>query len=124
MRLTESKIRQIIREELLRLSEQNDPKSPSMDDLEFMSDDRIAYEQWANLNGKSSTEVQSVFIDYIADQNLESNEDLQKKLAKELGFDYAAVSAAIKGESKADDSTNQNLKILDLEQVVEAISKI
>lgn len=124
MKISEDKVRQIIREELIRLAEQDAPKSPSMNDLEFMSDDRIAYEQWAKLNGYETTEVESVLISYITDQNLESNHDLHKKLAKELGFSHADMMDKIKDDSKVDRDTKQNEKILDIAQVIEAISKI
>ena len=124
MKISEDKVRQIIREELIRLAEQDDPKSPSMNDLEFMSDDRIAYEQWAKLNGHETTEVESVLIDYIVDQSLESNHDLHKKLAKEFGFSHADMMDKIEGDPREDRDTRQSEKILDLEQVIEAISKI
>ena len=38
MKITESNVRKIVREELLRLMEQEDPKPEKLDDLEFYSE--------------------------------------------------------------------------------------
>ena len=123
MKLSESKIRTIVREELLRLMEQDEPKAPSLDDLEFMSDERVAYEQWASRHGHPSAEVQSVLADYIVDQRLENAHDLHKKLCKELGFDHDALMARIQ-VSDPDAEAEEDTRELDLARVVEAISKL
>ena len=126
MKITEANVRKIIREELLRLMEQDEGKSPSLDDLEFMSDERVAYEQWAARHGHPSTKIQSVLVDYFVSQNLEDDHDLHDKLAKELGFDHDKIMADIEGKLPVDtdDSTEENARELSLAQVVEAISKI
>ena len=126
MKITEANVRKIIREELLRLMEQDEGKSPSLDDLEFMSDERVAYEQWAARHGHPSTKIQSVLVDYFVSQNLEDDHDLHDKLAKELGFDHDKIMADIEGKLPVDTdtSTEENARELSLAQVVEAISKI
>ena len=126
MKITEANVRKIIREELLRLMEQDEGKSPSLNDLEFMSDERVAYEQWASRHGHPSTKIQSVLVDYFVSQNLEGDHDLHKKLSKELGFDHDEVMADIEGKLpvETDASTEENARELSLSQVVEAISKI
>ena len=126
MKITESNVRKIVREELLRLMEQDEAEAPALDDLEFMSDERVAYEQWVKLNRIPSAEVQSVMVDYIVDQNLHADHDLHDKLAKEFGFDHDKIMAAVKGKLPADvdASTEEDVRQLDLAQVVEAISKI
>ena len=48
MQMSESNVRRIVREELIRLMEQEEPKAPSLDDLKFSSEERVAYEQWAS----------------------------------------------------------------------------
>ena len=126
MMISEDKVRKIIREELLKLMEQEEPKPPALNDLEFMSDERITYEQWASRHGHSSAEVQSVLVDYIIHQGLQDNHDLHKALAKELGFDHAALGSAILGKLPTDtnSATEEDARELSLAQVVEAISKI
>lgn len=123
MKLSESKVREIVREELMRLMEQDEPKPPSLDDLEFMSDERVAYEKWAASHGHPSAEVQSVLADYIVDQKLENAHDLHKKLCKELGFDHDALMARI-GVSDPDEEADEDARELDLARVVEAISNL
>ena len=123
MKLSESKVRNIVREELLRLMEQEDPKPATLDDLEFMSSERVAYEQWASRHGHPSAEVESVLADYIVDQNLENAHDLHKKLCKELGFDHGDLMARIEVDD-ADAETDEDTRELDLARVVEAISKL
>ena len=126
MKISESNVRRIIREELLRLMEQDEGKSPSLDDLEFMSDERVAYEQWAARHGHTSTKVRSTLVDYFVSQDLENDHDLHKKLAKEFGFEHDDIMADIKGKLAVDtdSSTEENARELSLAQVVEAISKI
>lgn len=126
MKLSESNVRRIVREELLRLMEQEEPKAPSLDDLEFASKERVAYEQWANLHGHPSAEVQSVLADYIVDQKLHDSHDLHKKLCKELGFDHDELMAAVQGKLSAetDSDTEESVRQLDLDQVMEALQKL
>lgn len=126
MKITESNVRKIIREELIRLMEQDEGKSPELKDLEFMSDERIAYEEWAARHGHPSTKVQSVLVDYFVDQNLEDDHDLHDKLAKEFGFDHDKIMAGIEGRLPVDTDpeTEESARQLSLAQVVEAISKI
>lgn len=126
MKMTESNVRRLVREELIRLMEQEDPKAPSLDDLEFMSDERVAYEQWASRHGHPSAEVQSVLADYIVDQKLESSHDLHKKLCKELGFDHGDLMAAVERKlpTDAEAETEESARRLDIQQVVEAISNL
>ena len=106
--------------------EQDEGKSPSLDDLEFMSDERVAYEQWAARHGHTSTKVRSTLVDYFVSQDLENDHDLHKKLAKEFGFEHDDIMADIKGKLAVDtdSSTEENARELSLAQVVEAISKI
>lgn len=103
--------------------EQEDPKPATLDDLEFMSSERVAYEQWASRHGHPSAEVESVLADYIVDQNLENAHDLHKKLCKELGFDHGDLMARIEVDD-ADAETDEDTRELDLARVVEAISKL
>ena len=123
MKLSESRVRKIVREELLRLMEQEAPKPASLDDLEFMSNERVAYEEWARRHGHPSAEVESVLADYIVDQKLENSHDLHKKLCKELGFDHDALMARI-GSSDSDAESDEDARELDLARVVEAISNL
>jgi len=126
MKITESNVRKIIREELLRLMEQDEPKPKKLDDLEFASEERIAYEQWVSLNRLPSSEVQSTMVDYLIDQKLQGATDLHKKLADEFGFNHDELMAKIEGRLPKDEdpSAEQSSKELDLQQVVEAISKL
>ena len=123
MKITEDNVRRIIREELLRLMEQEDPKAPSIDDLDFMSGERADYETWAHLNRYTTTSVRSTLVDYIVQNELQGNEDLRKSLSKELGFDDSAVEKDIQAKSHSD-SDDENARELDLAQVVEAISRL
>tara|TARA_B100001094_G_scaffold316335_1_gene357419 strand:- start:2250 stop:2630 length:381 start_codon:yes stop_codon:yes gene_type:complete len=126
MKISESNVRKIVREELLRLMEQEEPKAKKLDDLEFKSSERSAYEQWASSNGHISPEVQSVLVSYLIDQGLEKHHDLHDKLAKELGFSHDNIMAALENRlpKEEDEETKQSSKILDLERVVEEISKL
>lgn len=126
MKISESNVRKIVRQELLRIMEQEEPKAKNLDDLEFMSSERVAYERWAAANGAVSPEVRSVFVGYLIDQGLEKQEDLHKSLSKEFGFDAAAVSADLEKQLPKDEEAEaaQSAKILDLQKVVEEISKL
>ena len=126
MMISEDNVRKIIREELIRLMEQDEGKSPSLNDLEFMSDERVDLERWASRHGHMTTKVMSVLIDYLVHQKLEGAKELQKKLAKELGFDQKDIDAALEGKlrNEADPETEENARVLNLSQVVEAISKL
>jgi len=126
MKISESNVRKIVREELLRIMEQEEPKAKSVDDLEFMSKERIAYETWAAQNGVVSPEIKSSLINYLVDQGLEKHHDLHKSLAKELGFSHDDIMASLESRlpKEEDAATTQSNKILDLEKVVEEISKL
>ncbi len=125
MKITEGNVRKIIREELLRLMEQEDPKPAKLDDLEFASEERVAYEQWVKLNRLPSSEVRSVMVDYFIDQGLTQAHDLHKKLGDEFGFDHDTMMADMKAKLPQEDSeTEEESRELDLQQVVEAISKL
>lgn len=127
MNISESNVRKIVREELLKLMEQDEAKAPSIDDLDFMSDERAEYERWASRHGHVSAEVRSVFVDYLLANGLASNEDLRKKLSKEIGFDDAAVTDDVmkrQTSEEVDPATEESSRELSLAQVVEAISKL
>ena len=126
MKITESNVRKIVREELLRLMEQDDPKPKKLDDLEFASEERVAYEQWVAQNRRVSSEVKSTLVDYFIDQGLEGAHDLHQKLADEFGFEHDELMAAMERRlpKEEDPGTEESAKELDLQQVVEAISKL
>jgi len=126
MKITESNVRKIVREELLRLMEQEDPKPKKLDDLEFASEERVAYEQWVALNRRVSSEVKSTMVDYFIDQGLQGTHDVHKKLADEFGFDHDDLMAAMERRlpKEEDPETEQSAKELGLQQVVEAIAKL
>ena len=126
MKITESNVRKIVREELLRLMEQEDPKPKKLDDLEFASEERVAYEQWVALNRLPSSEVRSALVDYFIDQNLQDNHELHKKLADEFGFDHDDLMAAMERRlpKEEDPETEESAKELELQQVMEALSKL
>ncbi len=126
MKITESNVRKIVREELLRLMEQEDPKPKKLDDLEFASEERVAYEQWVALNRLPSSEVRSALVDYFIDQNLQDNHELHKKLADEFGFDHDDLMAAMERRlpKEEDPEAEESAKELDLQQVMEALSKL
>ncbi len=126
MKITESNVRKIIREELLRLMEQEDPKPAKLDDLEFASEERVAYETWVKQNRQVSSEVKSTMVDYFIDQGLQDAHDLHQKLADEFGFDHDELMAAMERRlpKEEDPATEQNAKNLDLEEVMEALQKL
>ena len=126
MKISENNVRKIIREELLRLMEQDEPKPKKIDDLDFASDERVAYEQWAAQNRAVTSLTQSTLVDYLVDQKLAKDSDLCKKLSDELGFDEASVMAAIEKRlpKEEDPETEESARELDLQQVVEAIAKL
>lgn len=127
MNISESNVRKIVREELMKLMEQDEAKAPSIDDLDFMSDERAEYERWASRHGHVSAEVRSVFVDYLLANELTSNEDLRKKLSKEIGFDDAAVLDDVmkrQSSEEVDPATEESSRELSLAQVVEAISEL
>ena len=126
MKITESNVRKIVREELLRLMEQEDPKPKKLDDLEFASEERVAYEQWVALNRLPSSEVRSALVDYFIDQNLQDNHELHKKLADEFGFDHDDLMAAMERRlpKEEDPEAEESAKELDLQQVMEALSRL
>lgn len=126
MKMTESNVRKIVREELLRMMEQEEPKAPSLDDLEFVSKERVAYETWAAQHGHPSAEVQSVLADYIVDQKLHNAHDLHKKLCKELGFDHDSLMAAVENRlpTETESEPEESARQLDLAQVMEQLLKL
>ena len=126
MKISESNVRRIIWEELLRLMEQDEPEPKKIDDLEFASDERVAYEQWAARNRAVTSLTQSTLVDYFVDQKLEKAHDLHQKLADELGFDHDNIMAAIENRlpKEEDPETEESARELDLQQVVEAISRL
>ncbi len=126
MQMSESNVRRIVREELIRLMEQEEPKAPSLDDLKFSSEERVAYEQWASRHGHPSSEVQSVLVDYIVDQKLHNAHDLHKKLCKELGFDHDELMAAVERKLpvETDPETEESARQLNLDQVMEALQRL
>ena len=126
MKITESNVRKIVREELLRLMEQEDPKPKKLDDLEFSSTARVAYEQWAAANGAVTAETESTMVDYFIDQGLQKDHDLHKKLADEFGFDHDSLMAKMENRlpKEEDPETEDSARELDLQQVVEAIAKL
>jgi hypothetical protein len=120
MKITESGIRRIVREEILRLAEQEDPKPAKLDDLEFRSAERAAYESWASLNGHVSSEIRSTLVAYFIDQGLQDSHELHKTLAKELGFKHEDIMNDI----GVDDETIESEKILNLERKIRALSSL
>jgi len=126
MKITESNVRKIVREELLRLMEQDEPKPKKLDDLEFASSERLAYEQWANLNRELSTEVQSTMVAYFIDQGLQNSHDLHKKLADELGFDHDKLVAAIESRlpKEEDPEAEESARVLDMQEALRQISHL
>ena len=116
MRITESNIRKIIREELMALMEQDDPKSAELHE----------YERWARSHGHASPEVQSTLVSYIIDQDLRDAHDLHEKLCDELGLEHENVMAAVERRlpKEEDPEAEESARILDLENVIEAISKL
>lgn len=126
MKITESNVRKIVRQELLRLMEQEDPKPAKLDDLEFASEERVAYERWATANGVLSSETEGALVDYFVDQDLKDDHDLHQKLADEFGFDHDKLMAKMKGKLPDDEdpSAEESSRELDLQQVVEAIAKL
>ena len=125
MKITENNVRKIIREELLRLMEQ-DAKPKKLDDLEFKSADLAEYERWTRSHGHASPEVKSTLVSYLLDQGLEGAHDLHKKLCDELGLDHGEVMAAMERRlpKEEDPEAEESARILDLDNVVEAISKL
>tara|TARA_B100001094_G_C18155313_1_gene786075 strand:- start:1326 stop:1706 length:381 start_codon:yes stop_codon:yes gene_type:complete len=126
MKITEDNVRKIIREELLRLMEQDDPKPAKLDDLEFASEERAAYEAWVKQNRQVSSELKSTMVDYFVDQGLQDAHDLHKKLADEFGFDHDELMATMERRlpKEEDAEAEQSAKILDLEKVMEALQKL
>lgn len=126
MKITESNIRKIIRDELFSLMEQEDPKPKKIDDLEFKSPELREYERWSRSHGHVSPEVQGTLVSYILSQGLKDAHALHEKLCDELGLDHDNVMAAVEKRlpKEEDDETAGSARILDLEQVVEAISKL
>ena len=120
MKITEGKVREIIREELLRLAEQEDQKPAKLDDLEFMSAERATYESWATLHGYISSEIRSTLVAYFVDQGLQDSHELHKTLAKELGFKHEDIMNDI----GVDDETTESEKILNLERKIRALSNL
>ena len=116
MKLTESNIRSIIREELIALMEQDEPESPEVRE----------YKSWARTHGHTSPEVQPTLVSYILHQGLKDAHDLHKKLCDELSLDHKNVMAAVERKlpKEEDEETAESARILDLEKVVEAISKL
>lgn len=116
MKITESNVRKIIREELMALMEQEDPKSAELQE----------YERWSKSHGHVSPEVQSTLVSYIITQNLQDAHDLHDKLCDELGLDHDNVMAAVEKRlpKEEDPEAEESARILDLESVVEAISKL
>lgn len=124
MNISESKIRQIIREELIQqLVEQEEPKAEKLDDLEFKSPERLAYEEWASLNGYVSAEVRSTLVDYLLDQGLEDSHDLHDKLCKELGFKHEDIMNSL-GATSDDSETEESEKILNLEAAIKELAAL
>ena len=126
MKITESNVRRIIREELLRLMEQEDPKPAKLDDLEFASEERVAYQQWAAANGAVTAETESTMVDYFIDQKLHNAHDLHQKLADEFGFDHDSLMAKMKNRlpKEEDPEAEESARELNVQQVVEAIAKL
>jgi len=126
MKITESNIRKIVREELYRLMEQEDPKPKKLDDLEFASEERATYQLWASQNRAVSPELQSTLVDYFLSQGLQNDHELHKKLATEFGFDHDSLMAAMERRlpKEEDAETEESVRALDLEKVMEAISKL
>lgn len=126
MKITESNIRKIIRDELFSLMEQEDPKPKKIDDLEFKSPELREYERWSRSHGHVSPEVQGTLVSYILSQGLKDAHALHEKLCDELGLDHDNVMAAVEKRlpKEEDNETAGSARILDLEQVVEAISKL
>jgi|GEM_PF-3759537 hypothetical protein len=126
MKITESNIRKIIRDELFSLMEQEDPKPKKIDDLEFKSPELREYERWSRSHGHVSPEVQGTLVSYILSQGLKDAHALHEKLCDELGLDHDNVMAAVEKRlpKEEDDETAGSARILDLEQVVEAIAKL
>jgi hypothetical protein len=123
MKITESSVRKIIREELLRLIEQEDPKPEKLDDLDFKSSERIAYEDWANLNGYVSSEVRSTLVAYFVDQKLQDSHDLHDKLAKEFGFKHDDIMRDL-GTDTEESETEESEKILDLQDTIRELASL
>jgi hypothetical protein len=124
MNISESKIRQIIREELIQqLVEQEEPKAEKLDDLEFKSAERLAYEEWASLNGAVSVEVRSTLVDYLLDQGLENSHDLHDKLCKEFGFKHEDIMSSL-GTTSDDSETEESEKILNLEAAIKELAAL
>ena len=126
MKITESSIRKVIREELMALMEQEDPKPKKIDDLEFKSPELRVYERWSKSHGHVSTEVQETLVTYILNQGLKDAHALHEKLCDELGLNHDNVMAAVEKRlpKEEDKETAASARILDLEQVVEAIAKL
>ena len=125
MKITENNVRKIIRDELIRLMEQ-DAKPLKIDDLEVKSADLVEYERWARSHGHASPEVKSTLVSYLLDQRLQPSHDLHKKLCDELGLDHDEVMAAMERRlpKEEDAETEESSRILDLDSVVEQISKL
>lgn len=126
MKITESNVRRIVREELFRLMEQDDPKPEKIDDIGFYSEERMAYEKWAKLNRALSTELQSTMVDYFVDQGLQDAHDLHKKLASELGLDHDNLMAAMEKRlpKEEDPETEESARVLDVMEAIRQISKL
>lgn len=123
MKITESNVRKIIREELIKLIEQEDPKSPKLDDLDFKSKERAAYESWSVLNGYVSPEVRSTLVSYFIDQGLQDSHDLHDKLAKELGFKHDDIMRDL-GTDTEESETEESEKILDLQTTIRELASL
>ena len=126
MKITEANVRRIVREELLQLMEQSEPKPEKIDDIDFYSEERMAYEKWAKLNRALSTELQSTMVDYFVDQGLQDAHDLHKKLASELGLDHDKLMAAMEKRlpKEEDPETEESARALDLQEVLKQISEL
>jgi|TARA_R110001599_G_scaffold97071_3_gene250425 hypothetical protein len=122
MKITESKVREIIREELLRLAEQEEPKPQKLDDLDFKSKEHLAYDNWAVSNGYVSSEVRSTLVAYLVDQGLQNSHDLHDKLAKELGFKHDDIMRDLGQDSE--EETLESERILNLESTIKELSKL
>jgi hypothetical protein len=120
MNIAENNVRRIIREELIRLMEQEEAKPKKLDDLDFKSSDRLEYERWARANGHVSPDVQDTFVSYLLDQNLTSAHDLHDRLCDEMGFNHDSVMASIAARDRSDDSSDPN----DVDSIIEEIASL
>lgn len=126
MRISETNVRKLIREELRSLMEQDEAKPKKLDDLDFKSDDRVEYERWAASHGHVSPEVRSTLASYILAQDLTQAHDLHQKLCDELGIDHDKLMADVESRlpKEEDPEAEESARELDLARVKEAVVAI